>query len=32
MMKRNYLMFHTLDPEVAIDDLKEIHAQRRKQA
>lgn len=28
MMKRNYLMFHTLDPEVAIDDLKEIYAQR----
>ena len=29
-MKRNYLMFHTLDPEVAIDDLKEIHKQKRK--
>lgn len=26
-MKRNYLMFHTMDPEVAIDDLKEIHNQ-----
>ena len=28
-MKRNYLMFHTLDPEVAIDDLKEIRKQKR---
>lgn len=24
-MKRNYLMFHTMAPEVAIDDLKEIY-------
>ena len=26
-MKRNYMMFHTMDPEVAIEDLKEIHNQ-----
>lgn len=24
-MKRNYLMFHTMAPEVAIEDLKEIY-------
>ena len=30
-MKRNYLMFHTLDPEAAIDDLKEINMQNSKQ-
>ena len=29
-MKRNYMAFHTLDPELAIDDLKEIHRQKRK--
>ena len=29
MMKRNYLMFHTMAPEVAIEDLKEIHKQKR---
>ena len=29
-MKRNYVAFHTLDPEIAIDDLIEIHRQRRK--
>lgn len=29
-MKRNYLMFHTLDPELAIEDLKEIHRQKQK--
>lgn len=28
-MKRNYLMFHTMDPELAIDDLIEIKKQRR---
>ena len=28
-MKRNYLAFHTFDPEVAIDDLKEISRQRQ---
>ena len=32
MMKRNYMMFHTLDPEMAIDDLKEIHAQKQHNA
>ena len=26
-MKRNYLMFHTMDPVVAIEDLKEIYKQ-----
>ena len=30
-MKRNYMAFHTFDPEVAIDNLIEIHQQRRKQ-
>ena len=29
-MKRNYLAFHTLDPEVAIDDLKEIGRQKQE--
>ena len=29
-MKRNYMAFHTLDPEVAIDDLIEIHQQSQK--
>ena len=28
-MKRNYLMFHTIDPVVAIEDLKELHQQKR---
>ena len=28
-MKRNYMMFHTMDPELAIEDLKEIHHQKR---
>ena len=27
-MKRNYLMFHTMAPEVAIEDLKEIYRQK----
>lgn len=27
-MKRNYLMFHTMDPVLAIEDLKEIHQQK----
>lgn len=27
-MKSNYLMFHTMAPEVAIEDLKEIYRQR----
>lgn len=26
-MKRNYMMFHTMDPVLAIEDLKEIHKQ-----
>jgi len=32
-MKRDYLAFHTLDPDLAIDDLIEIQEQRhlRKQ-
>jgi len=29
-MKRNYMAFHTFDPDVAIDDLIEIHRQRQK--
>ena len=29
-MKRNYLMFHTMAPEVAIEDLKEISSQKTK--
>lgn len=29
-MKRNYLMFHTMDPEMAIDDLIEIKQQKGK--
>ena len=28
-MKRNYMMFHTMDPVIAIEDLKEIHNQKR---
>ena len=27
-MRRNYMMFHTMDPAVAIEDLKEIHTQK----
>lgn len=27
-MKRNYMIFHTMDPVVAIEDLKEIYEQR----
>ena len=30
-MRRNYMSFHTLDPEAAIDDLIEIHRQKQKQ-
>lgn len=30
-LKRNYLMFHTLDPELAIDDLIEIKLQKGKE-
>ena len=29
-MKRNYMVFHTMDPILAIEDLKEIHGQNRK--
>lgn len=29
-MKRNYMMFHTMSPELAIEDLKEIYSQRTK--
>lgn len=28
-MKRNYFAFHTMDPELAVDDLIEIHRQRK---
>lgn len=30
IMKRNYLIFHTMAPELAIDDLKEINEQKDK--
>ena len=30
-MKRNYMAFHTFDPDMAIDDLIKIHQQRQKQ-
>lgn len=30
-MKRNYLAFHTFDPDVAIDDLIEINRQKQLQ-
>lgn len=29
-MTTNYLMFHTLDVELAIDNLKEIYCQKKK--
>ncbi|MCC8173335.1 MAG: hypothetical protein LIO65_02780 [Odoribacter sp.] len=29
-MRRNYMIFHTMDPVVAIEDLKEISKQNRK--
>ena len=28
-MKRNYMMFHTMDPTLAIEDLKEIYRQHQ---
>ena len=28
-MKRNYMAFHTVDPDIAIDDLLEINRQRK---
>ena len=27
-MKRNYLIFHTMDPSLAVEDLKEIYNQK----
>ena len=30
-MKRNYMAFHTFDPDMAIDDLIEISRQRKRQ-
>lgn len=27
-MKRNYMMFHTMAPELAVEDLKEIYKQK----
>lgn len=30
-MKRNYMAFHTFDPDIAIDDLIEISQQRQRQ-
>lgn len=32
IMNRNYLAFHTFDPDVAIDDLIEIHRQKKEKA
>jgi len=29
-MKRNYRIFHTMDPVLAIEDLKEIHGQKKE--
>ena len=29
-MRRNYMMFHTVDPQIAVDDLKEIYRQRHE--
>ena len=29
-MKRNYMMFHTMDPSLAVEDLKEIDRQKQK--
>lgn len=29
-MKRNYLMFHTMEPTLAIENLKEIYRQKKK--
>ena len=28
-MKRNYMMFHTMDPSLAVEDLKEIYEQKK---
>ena len=29
VMKRNYMMFHTMDPVLAIEDLKKIYNQKK---
>ena len=29
-MRRNYMMFHTMDPSLAIEDLKEIYKQKHR--
>ncbi len=29
-MKRNYMMFHTMDPETAIEDLREMDRQKNR--
>lgn len=29
-MKRNFMAFHTFDPDIAIDDLIEIHKQKKE--
>lgn len=29
VMKRNYMIFHTMDPVLAIEDLKEIYKQKK---
>ena len=28
-MKRNYMMFHTMEPSLAVEDLKEIYEQKK---
>ena len=32
VMKRNYLMFHTMSPSLAVEDLKEIYLQKKPQS
>ena len=29
VMKRNYMLFHTVDPQLAVDDLREIYRQKQ---
>ncbi len=29
IMKRNFMIFHTMDPAIAIENLKEIHQQKK---
>lgn len=29
VMKRNYMIFHTMDPVLTIEDLKEIYKQKK---